>query len=64
MTERNRPTITVTVDADIKTELQRRKREESLNISSHVNGLLRPHFKKKSKAKPLLRTGALQAMEK
>lgn len=49
MADRIRPTLTVTVDADIKTELVRRKREEALNISAHVNGLLRPHFPRRAK---------------
>jgi len=47
MTQRKQPTLNVTIDPDIKLELQRRKREEALNVSAFVNGLLRPHFKKK-----------------
>lgn len=51
MAERNRPTLTVTVDRDIKAELMRRKRDESLNVSAHVNGLLRLHSAKKKKTR-------------
>lgn len=49
MANRRHPTLNVTIDPDIKAELVRRKREEALNISAHVNALLRPHFKKKLK---------------
>lgn len=47
MAQRKHPALNVTIDPDIKEELLRRKREEALNISAHVNALLRPHFKKK-----------------
>ncbi len=29
----------------------RMKRENAINVSAYVNGLLRPHFPKKTKAK-------------
>ncbi len=48
MAKRIAPTLNVTVDADIKQELMRRKREEALNISAFVNNALRPHFKNKA----------------
>ncbi len=47
MPKRLSPTLNVTVDADIKEELMRRKREEALNISAFVNNALRPLFKKR-----------------
>lgn len=44
MPKRNSPTLNVTIDADIKAELVRRKRDEALNISSFVNRILRLHL--------------------
>lgn len=49
MPKRIRPTLNVTVDAHIRKELDRLKRECSVNISDYVNKLLRPHFKKGKK---------------
>lgn len=47
MAKRVRPTLNVTIDADIRAELSRLQREESVNVSNYVNRLLRPHFKRK-----------------
>lgn len=44
MATRLRPTLNVTVDAHIKSELDRRKKHESLNVSAFVNAALLPHF--------------------
>jgi hypothetical protein len=44
MTTRLRPLLTVSVDAHIKRGLERRKKEESLNVSAFVNAALLPHF--------------------
>lgn len=44
--KRVRPILVITTDEHIRHELDRLKREESVNVSHYVTRLLRPHFKK------------------
>lgn len=49
MAKENKQPLNVKIDADMREELDRLKRDEALNVSAHVNRILRSHHFPKAK---------------